>query len=291
MWLKVFLAVLLLVVAAAAVVSYGASRWRAGTSELHARMRSVRARPGAPATYDPAEIADLPAPVQRYFRAVLEPGAPLVEAARIEHDGTFNMSEDGERWRPFTSRQHVVARRPGFVWDARIRMAPGVTVFVHDAYVVGRGILVARLYGLITVMRQPQTAELDQGELMRFLAEAAWYPTALLPSQGVRWEALGDERATAELSDGTTTVRLVFEFDAQGLIAAVRSEARTRTVAGRTETAPWEGRFRDYDRRGGMLVPLGGEVAWLLPEGPLPYWRGRIRSIEYEFLPGVVADD
>jgi hypothetical protein len=32
-----------------------------------------------------------------------------------------------------------------------------------------------------------------------------------------------------------------------------------------------------------MLVPLGGEVAWLPPEGPKPYWRGRITAIEYEF--------
>ena len=26
-----------------------------------------------------------------------------------------------------------------------------------------------------------------------------------------------------------------------------------------------------------------GEVAWLLPEGPKPYWRGRITSLRYEF--------
>ena len=291
MWLKVFLAVLLLVAVAAAALSCGASRWRAATAELHARMRAARAQPAGPAAYDPSEIEDLPAPVQRYFRAVLEPGAPLVASASIEHDGTFNMSEDGERWRPFTSRQHVVVRRPGFVWDARIRIAPGLPVFVHDAYVAGQGILEAKLLGLVTVMRQPQTAELAHGELMRFLAEAAWYPTALLPGQGVRWEAMGDERAAAELSDGGTTVRLVFEFDARGLISSVRSEGRFRTVGDRAEATPWQGRFRDYERRGGMLVPLGGEVAWLLPEGPLPYWRGRIRSIEYEFAPGAVADD
>jgi hypothetical protein len=32
-----------------------------------------------------------------------------------------------------------------------------------------------------------------------------------------------------------------------------------------------------------MRVPLDGEVAWLLPEGPKPYWRGRIAEIDYEF--------
>jgi hypothetical protein len=31
-----------------------------------------------------------------------------------------------------------------------------------------------------------------------------------------------------------------------------------------------------------MQIPLEGEVAWLLPEGPKPYWRGRITDIAYE---------
>ena len=35
----------------------------------------------------------------------------------------------------------------------------------------------------------PDNAELQQGEFMRYFMEALWYPTALLPSQGVRWEA------------------------------------------------------------------------------------------------------
>jgi hypothetical protein len=32
-----------------------------------------------------------------------------------------------------------------------------------------------------------------------------------------------------------------------------------------------------------MLVPLEGEVAWQLQERLLPYWRGRIQTIEYEY--------
>lgn len=32
-----------------------------------------------------------------------------------------------------------------------------------------------------------------------------------------------------------------------------------------------------------IVVALEAEVAWQLPEGPLPYWRGRIIEIAYEF--------
>lgn len=32
-----------------------------------------------------------------------------------------------------------------------------------------------------------------------------------------------------------------------------------------------------------MRIPLAGEVAWLLPEGPQPYWKGRIVNAVYEW--------
>ena len=41
--------------------------------------------------------------------------------------------------------------------------------------------------GLVTVVDMADTPELARGELMRFFAEAAWYPTALLPSPVVRF--------------------------------------------------------------------------------------------------------
>ena len=62
-------------------------------------------------------------------------------------------------------------------------MLPGLPVRVHDAYVAGEGILHASVLGLFTVVDMSGTREVDEGELMRFLAEAAWYPTALCPAR------------------------------------------------------------------------------------------------------------
>lgn len=207
----------------------------------------------------------------------------MVAAVSMEHTGTFNMSETTEQWKSFKSTQRVITRRPGFVWDARIRMAPIINIFIHDAYIAGEGVLIAKLFGLLTVMEQPGTPELAKGELMRFFAEAAWYPTVLLPGHGVVWEAIDDTQAGATLSDGSITVRLVFQFDAQGLISSVRSDGRFREVDGELVETPWQGRFGDYELRDDMLIPLEGSVEWLLSEGPKPYWRGRIQQIEYEY--------
>ncbi len=284
MWWKiiVFVSIILGFIITAAIL-YGTNRWQSDTRKLYTKMESTRVLSGS-TSYDPRELEGLPMPVQRYFRRVLKEGQPLIAAVRVEHTGTFNMSETGEQWKPFRSTQRVVVRRPGFVWDARIRMAPAMTIHVHDAYVAGTGVLRAKLFGLVTVMEQPSTPQLDQGELLRFFAEAAWYPTALLPSQGVVWEAIDDTHASATLTDGTTTVTLIFQFDNQGLISSVRSESRYREFNGTLVATPWQGRHWDYQLRDGMLVPLEGEVSWLLPDGPKPYWRGRIQRIEYEMM-------
>ena len=103
----------------------------------------------------------------------------MVSAVRVEHTGTFNMSDTSEQWKLFTSDQRVIARLPGFDWDARIAMAPFLPVYVHDAYVAGEGMLYAKVIGLFSVADLRGTPEAARGELMRFLAEAAWYPTAL----------------------------------------------------------------------------------------------------------------
>ena len=44
-------------------------------------------------------------------------------------------------------------------------------------------VMEAVVFGLITVMDAARGPVLDEGELMRFFAESAWYPTALLPGQ------------------------------------------------------------------------------------------------------------
>ncbi len=282
MWLKMTLFIILgLVAVIAAVLILGAARWQSASRELQARLEAAQT-PEQPATYDTRELDGLPMPVQRYFRAVLSEGRSMVSRVSVMHRGTFNMSEAGEQWKPFTSAQQVTTRPPGFVWNGRIAMLPGLPVRVHDAYVAGEGILRASLSGLITLADMRGTPDMNQGELMRYLAEAAWYPTALLPSQGVRWTAVDDTSAKATLQDGDTRVSLLFRFDEQGLIASVLAEARGRTVAGKVIATPWEGRWFNYALRDGMRIPLEGEVAWLLPEGRKPYWRGRITEIRFE---------
>lgn len=278
----IILSVFGLAMVAALALVYGSFRWQSATKEIHAKLEAARRLIGVK-TYRLNELIDLPAPVQRYFRTVLKDGQPMISAVSVEHSGIFNMSETGEQWRPFISTQRVITQRPGFDWEAQIRMILGLSVRVHDAYIAGEGILHASLVGLVSLVNLRGTQEVAQGELMRFFAEAAWYPTTLLPSQGAQWEAVDATSAKATLKDGEITLTMLFRFDENGLIELVRAEARGRTVAGAVIPTPWEGQWSNYELRDGMRIPIEGEVSWILPEGPRPYWRGRITRLSYEF--------
>ena len=270
---------ILIVVCIGLAVLYGSDRWQSETDSLRAKLTSGR-RIIKPKIYDQKEIEDLPAPVQRFFQTVLKDGQPIVAVVKLSQQGQFNMSETESKWSPFTATQLVTTQHLGFDWDARIQMAPGVNAFVHDTYLLGEGSLHASLLGLFTVADVRGTPEANQGELLRFFAEAAWYPTALLPSQGVRWEAINDISARATLTDGAATVSLVFQFNAEGTIATVRAEARYRD---KLTAMPWGGRFWEYSACNGMLIPLEGEVGWEYPEGTRLYFKGRTTEIHYEF--------
>ena len=258
----VSLVAVVFVVLVIGVMVYGSWRWAHGARAMRAQLEGAR-MPVTPARYSASELDALPWPVQRYFRTVLRDGQPIITAVTVRHAGQFNMSASGDQWKPFTLTQRVITRCPGFDWDARVRVMPGVAVHVHDAYIAGKGKLHAAVFGLITVAKVPDSLELQRGEFMRFFMEAAWYPTALLRGQDVHWEAVDDQSAHASMSDGAITLTLLFRFNADGLIDTVRAEARGRIVDGRITTAPWQGHFWNYAIRDGMRVPLQGEVAWI----------------------------
>lgn len=272
----------------------GNRQWERRTASIVDRVTGARSARGAVAqgesavavrTYSPEQLVGLPAPVVRYFGFALIPGQRLIRHARVEHAGEFAVRPG--QWSPFTSVQHFAVRPPAFAWSAAIRAVPrvpGLTIRVRDSYVDGEGAMRGELGALVTVVDEHGTPELAAGSLARYLAEAVWLPTALVPGEagaGVVWTPLDDSTARATLADHGLTVAVDFHFGARGEIVGVSGE-RYRDVNGTGVLTPWEGHFRDYARVNDVMVPMAGDVAWLPPEGELPYWRARITDIRYD---------
>lgn len=271
---------------ATVAVLFGRHRTRAARRARRARLLDRASRPAAPLPDRRRELDGLPIPVRRYFEVVLDRTTPIITRARLRHRGQLGFGDAAPRWRPFVSEQLVVTRRPGFVWDCRTSLLPGLPLRVTDAYLDGGGLLRADLFDCLPVARMQGGADLGRSELLRFLAEAVWYPTALLPSQGVLWEAVGESCARATLADGEHVAALDFTFGADGLVTSVACADRGRAVDGVLVPTPWRGRFQDWRILDGICIPERGEVGYLLPDGERPYWRGELCAVQYEYADG-----
>jgi hypothetical protein len=278
------LALAVLVTSVAAFLAVGRIRWRAGTRTLVGRLAHGSGQAQLPFVLD--DLEGPPDPVARYFRTVLQEGQPLVRTGAFRQEGQFLVRPTADGWRPFEAVHHFCTRPCGFVWDARIRMGPGLDIRVRDGFVQGRGVMRASLLGVVPVASIEGTPEIGAGALHRYLAEAVWYPTALLPKEGIVWSPLDASTARATLTVSGIAVWLDFRFGPDGLVQSVFTPGRARDVGGRAVPTPWQGRFSEYEEREGMHVPMAGEVEWLLPDGPQVYWRGRIVEAGYSFEGG-----
>lgn len=270
-----FLLLAVLVFAGVVTLAVAKARWRLGTAAAVARLNAAAPHTG-PDTFDPAMLDSLPAPVARYLRAVLRDGAPLARRVVIRHAGEFRADTAGGAWAPFRSVQHFTARAPGFVWAAEIRMAPLVDACVRDELVSGSAAMRAKVAALVPVVDVAGTPGLASGALHRWLAEAAWFPTALLPSPFLEWVAVDDSTAIAVASAEGTTVSLTFRFGPDSLVRFAETAERARDVGGVPVPTPWRATHSAWQWRGGVRVPTHGEVEWALPSGPFAYWRGAI---------------
>lgn len=232
--------------------------------------------------YYPEQLEGLPSPVQGYLDNALTPGMPIANRVRVQQHGVFNISEDAPQWLPLKATGLYSSTPPGRVWSARLSIAPPLALHVTDSYHAGTGGLSVSLLGALPVVEANPAPELAQGELMTWLAESVWFPTALLPGNGVTWTAIDEQNARASVADGHHHISLDFHFNNRNEVVSVSSPSRAREVNGSYRMVPWSCHYRSYSKLNGVKLPLEGEAIWHLAAGDLPYVRVRIDKLEYD---------
>lgn len=105
---------------------------------------------------------------------------------------------------------------------------------------------------------------------MRYLAELAWAPHAMLHNPQLSWREIDGTtvEVTAESPAGPARVRLIFE---NGDISCVEADRVRQDTA----------LFRRAGRDAAAItasIPTRAAVSWLLEDGPFEYWRGRVTA-------------
>ncbi len=224
-------------------------------------------------TYHEAQLAGLPAPVQRYFRHVLREGQPYLRGLRLRHGGQFK-TDLKKPWLAIAGEQYMSAHPPGFIWQGSTRW-----FVARDEYTAGHGRLTVRLLGAVPIVHGAGP-HFDQGELLRWLAESAWLPTNLLPSENVTWTAVDDLSARLTCRAGGEALAYLVHFNARGEL----TQAETQRYFGDTQLLPWVSRFERYRWWHGVRIPTLAEASWVLGGQRWPYARFTVQQLDYEPL-------
>jgi hypothetical protein len=211
--------------------------------------------------------------LERIRRFAMPEGPVQCRGTWLRQVGEMRFAPD-RPWFSFQAEQWFEGDGIEFRWKARAKMAPLLRASVTDAFEAGRGLLVARLLGVIPVARSRGPAT-DKGEAMRGIAELPWRPFAFRDSPSLTW-ALASNRLRAEYYDGRTQVAVEVEVDSDGRVLSCRAPNRPRLVGKVVVDTPWSGKMSDYAKFDRFRIPTRAEVAWMLPEGPFTYWRAEV---------------
>lgn len=183
--------------------------------------------------------------------------------------------DSASSWMSFTAKQTISTTACAFDW--RARTGPAGVVSVRDALVDGRGVLDVRALGFIP-LAHADSAAVTRGELMRYLAELALAPAAILGNTSLRWRNEGPDRLIVSAGAGEMAADVSVTLGSDGRIASIFAPDRQRGVGADSLPAPWNGRFSDYRQHGGCWLPFHAEVSWTVDDAEFVYWEGDMTS-------------
>ena len=209
--------------------------------------------PPAERTFDPADVAHLPAAAQAYLAHAIARGTPLASAVRLRMHGIIKVG----RWRHFSAEQVLVGRR-ATIWRASVRMQ-GLRVRGYDQLLDGRGSMQWRLLGVIPLIRA-SGPDVTRSAAGRVAAESIWLPSALV-GEHVAWRADRADAARARFAVAGHVSELALAFDA-GRLRAVSLARWGNPEGGAFRDVPF-GAFVDQEETfGGYTIPARLRVGW-----------------------------
>jgi hypothetical protein len=236
--------------------------------EVQQAEQMLQVRPSEPKVFTQDMIKDLPEPVQRYFGHAITPGTLLTTSVKLTMRGQMRLSPD-QAWMPLQAKESLSTR--GFVWQATAGQG-WLQMRGADYYTNGTGRMHFALWGLVPVINA-QSPDIRRSAIGRWAGEYFWLPSALLPEQGVSWQAINPNTIQASLKADDEPITLTFVIDAQGRV--LRSSLLRwgdKTADGRYAAIPFGGEYSAETTFGGYTIPSQMGAGW---------WFGTERYFEF----------
>lgn len=226
------------------------------------------------------DLAPLPAPVQRYLRAVGVVGHPRVTSFRLRLHGRIRSAPDAP-WMPIVAEQVNTIAPPArlFYLDARMF---GLPVTGLHRYLDGQAAMDVRLLGLVPVAHDDGAA-MTHAETVTFCNDLCLFAPAALIEPAFAWTPLSDREARVRFTMGTQAIDATLTFGADGRLADFVSDDRGHAAVEGPSTAGlrWSTPITAYRRFGPFTLIGQGEGRWHAPSGAWPYITLDVDDVSY----------
>ncbi len=224
-------------------------------------------------------IAGLPPVVQKWLVHSDIVGKEITHTVHLRQKGEMRSKPEGG-WMPFEAEQYFTVDKPGFLWKANVRTAAFVQISARDKYEDGSGHMLIKLLALFPIA-DSKGKEIDQGSLLRYLAETAWFPSAALSSY-ITWEQIDSATAKATMSYGGITASGIFTFEAGGDVTSFQAQRYYDRKEGPTLETWLIAMNKDgYREFAGVRIPAKSEVTWKLRSGDFTWLKVEITDLMY----------
>jgi len=223
------------------------------------------------------DISELPQNVQKWLEYSGIIGKEKITVVRLKQKADMRLEKD-KPWMPVQAEQYFTLDEPGFIWKANIKAAPLIHITGRDKYENGKGNMLIKVLSIFTVA-DSQGKEIDQGTLLRYLAETMWFPTAAL-NEYLTWEEIDADNAKATMTYGEIMASGIFTFNDRGEVINFEAE-RYGEFDGETRLETWSIPVRDYKEFEGIRIPTKGAVTWKLDTGDFNWFNFEVTEVEY----------
>jgi len=224
-----------------------------------------------------SDINDLPDNVQNWLKSSKVIGKGKINSARLKQKAVMRLDRD-KSWMPADAEQYFTVGKPGFIWKSRIKASPFMHIVGRDKYFEGKGNMLIKFMSMIPIANS-SGQKMDQGTLLRFLAETVWFPTAALEDY-VEWEKIGDKKAEATMSYDETSESGIFTFNENGDVIKFEAD-RYREMGGNYSKERWVIDMKEHGMLNGFKIPTKGDITWELDSGDFIWFKFEIKEIDY----------
>lgn len=219
----------------------------------------------------PPMLDSLPPVVQHWMKHANIVGREKADWVFIRQTGTMRTSTQG-KWVPFRAMQWFRTEDPGFLWLPDVKYARGIHVTGMDRFEDGKGQMLLKALSLVPVVNAKGT-EIDQGSMVRYLAETIWFPSAALNGY-IHWEQTDSLQARATITYKGTTATGTFTFNPSGDVVSFEAPRYYFRKGGST----LENWFVQMDPEGyrefeGIRIPAKSSIVWKLKTGDYEWLR------------------